>query len=197
MASDHCTCKVGRVAVRRGLDDIDRDLVARRTRTDGRASLRDLTSYFNQEVLRTAMVGAGMAPLAGEVENTYRLLTDDSVGSGNRTRAQRRLERTGVDVDAIHGDFVSHPTLGRHLRECLDLSEPTDENPTSTTRERISKMQSRSEAVIRNAVDGLADKDEVRHGDLTVVVDARVLCESCGTQHPIESFLDRGGCDCD
>lgn len=196
MASDRCECKVGRVAERRGLTDVDRELVDRRTREDG-ASLRDLAAYVDRAVLRAAMEEAGMSPLAGEVRNLYRLLTDDSASSADRTRARRRLERAGVDVEAVRDDFVSHPTVGKHLRECLDLQEPEEPDPVASARERIVKMQSRSEAVVRTAVEGLADRDHVDGGDLTVVLDARVVCESCGTQHPVESFLDRGGCDCD
>lgn len=194
MTTDRCGCKVGRVADRRDLD-VDRDLADRRTRE--RASLRDLAAYFNRRVLQAAMGRAGMAPLDGEAENIYRLLTDDDVSGGARTRARRRLERAGVDVDAVRADFVSHPTVGKHLRECLDLPEPTDDDdPVSTARERVARMQSRSEAVVRDAVEGLAEGGEVAAGDLTVVVDARIVCETCGTQRPVETFLDRGGCDC-
>lgn len=193
--TSHC-CKVGRVAERWGFDDANSELADRRTR-EKQASLRELTAYFNQEVLRAAMERAGMAPLAGEVENTYQLLTDDSVGSGDRTRARRRLERAGVDVAAVRDDFVSHPTIGSHLRNCLELSEPTETDPVETARERIFKMQSRSEAVARNALEGLAAKGAVDAGEFTVVLDARVLCERCGTQHDVESFLERGGCGCE
>lgn len=193
MSSDRCECKVGRVAGRRELD-VDRDLADRRARGE---SLRDLAEHFDRRVLRSAMERAGMAPLSGEVENLYRLLTADEVNSGDRTRARRRLERAGVDVEAVRDDFVSHPTVGKHLRECLEIEQPAERDPVAAARERIVKMQSRSEAVVRDAVEGLADRDEVAGGDLTVVLDARVVCESCGAQHPVESFLDRGGCDCE
>ncbi len=193
MTSD--PCKVGRVAERWDLDDVDRDLADRRTRD--RASLRDLAAYFDRRVLRAAMERAGMAPLDGEPANVHRLLTDDDVSGAARTRARRRLERAGVDVDAVRSDFVSHPTVGKHLRECLDVSKPADGDPVSTARERVARMQSRSEAVVHNAVEGLADGGEVDGGDLTVVVDARVVCETCSAHHSVESFLDRGGCDCE
>ena len=41
------------------------------------------------------MEDAGMAPLDGEVENTYRLLTDSNVNTGAHTQARRRLEHAG------------------------------------------------------------------------------------------------------
>lgn len=196
MTPEACECKVGRVANRWGLD-VDHDLVERRTREDGHASLRDLAAYFNRRVLRAAMEASGMAPLDGEAENAYRLLTDDDVSGASRTRARRRLERAGVDLEAVRADFVSHPTVGKHLRECLEVTEPADDDPVSTARERVAKMQSRSEAVVSNAVEGLVDGGAVAGGDLTVVVDARVVCETCGGQYPVETFLDRGGCDCE
>ncbi len=43
------------------------------------------------------------------------MLTDDDVSSGARTKAVHRLERTGVDVERLEADFVSHRAMRTYL----------------------------------------------------------------------------------
>jgi DNA-binding transcriptional ArsR family regulator len=196
MTGDGCQCKVGRVAERRALSDLDDDLVERREREG--ASLRDLKAQFNRRVLRAAMERAGMAPLDGEVANTHRLLTDESVSAGERTRTQRRLQREGVDVESVRDDFVSHPTVGTHLRECLGVAAREESrDAVEAARERAFKMEGRAEAVVEDAIEGLVERGAVAGGDLSVVVDTRITCTVCGCQRDVGAFLDGDGCDCD
>lgn len=193
-----CGCKVGRAVERFGLEDLNGELAARRRGETGRpASLRDLADHVNREVLRSALAEAGKPPLDGEAENTYRLLRDDDVGSSMRLRARKRLEREGVDVAAVEGSFVSHPTVGTHLEDCLGVEKPpTGGDRTGRTKERMFKVQSRAEAVTEDALDGLVAGDEIAAGELTVTVDVRVACEECGVYERVDAFVDRGGCDC-
>lgn len=193
-----CECKVGRGLEEYGLEDLNEALRARRTGKEGRpASLRDLVDYFNREVLRTALEDAGGTPLDGEVENTYRLLTDDDVSSGARFRARKRLEREGVAPDAVEERFVSHPTMGRHLGDCLGVEKPgTTGKRIETATERIFKMRSRTEAVVETTLGGLASVDRLAAGELAVTVDVQVTCEECGAYEEVGTFVDRGGCDC-
>lgn len=189
---------MGRVIQEFDLDGLNDELVTRR-RGDGDdpASLRDLTEFFNQTVVRSALDRADESPLEGEVENTYRLLTDDDVSSGMRVRVRKQLEGDGVDLDALEDGFVSHPTIGRHLADCLGV-EPsrTSGDRVETARERIFKMQSRAEAVISNTLAGLASASHVAAGELSVTVDARVTCEECGVHGEVAEFIRRGGCAC-
>lgn len=196
--SDRCDCKVGRVADEFDLEGVDEELVARRRGEAGEpASLRTLADFFNVEVVRAALDRADESPLAGEAENIHRLLADDGVSSGTRIRVRKRLEGAGVDPGAVEAGFVSHPTMGRHLAECLGVERPDSTGDRfETARERILKMQSRAEAVTRNTLAGLASADLVAAGDLTVTVDAQVVCETCGVHGDVAGFLDRGGCDC-
>ena len=194
---DRCECKVGRVIEESGLEDVDEELVARRSGESG-ASLRDLADYFNQEVVRSALERAGETPLDGEVENTYRLLTGDDVSNGMRIRVRKRLEGEDIDVEGIEEGFVSHPTMGKHLEQCLDVERtrgPGDR--IGTARERIFKMQNRAEAVTGNTLSGLASADALAVGDLAVNVDIQVMCEECGVYVGVAEFIERGGCDCD
>lgn len=114
----------------------------RRGKAGDSASLRDLVDYFNREVLRSALTDAGEQPLEGELGNVYRLLTDGEVATGTKIRARKRLEREGVDFDAVEQRFVSHRTIGRHLEECLGVekSEPSRDR-LETAKSRIFKMQ--------------------------------------------------------
>jgi hypothetical protein len=58
----------------------------------------------------------GDTVLEGEVEHTYHLLTDDEVSSGDRRRAERRLERQGIDIDTLRSDFVSYQAIRMYLK---------------------------------------------------------------------------------
>lgn len=193
-------CKVGRVIDKYGLAAIDDELRERRAGGSDPDSLRTLQRYFNQRVLRAAMEAAEMDPLDGEVENAYRLLTNDDVSSGMRTRTRQRLKRNGIDVDGVERDFISHPTIGNHLSDCLDVEPATADEGTVADREnvenRIFKMQSRTEAVTAGALEQLQTAGLIEGGDLTVLVDLQVLCEDCGAQHTVREFLQRDGCEC-
>lgn len=196
---DGCDCKVGRVSEEYQLEGLDAELIARRTPEEGRpASLRTLAEHFNQAVLREAVERTGAGVLDGEVENLYRLLTDDDVSRGMRTRARKQLESDAVDLESVEASFVSHPTIGRHLEECLGVEPSASRGErTSNARDRIFKMHSRTEAVVANTLEGLAAADLVAAGDLAVTVDVRVTCQQCGVHAEAGAFIDRGGCDCD
>lgn len=196
--ADGCDCKIGRVIESYELSGIDGELARdRRGDTGPPASLRDLAERFNREVLRQAVEDAGGMPIDVEVTNVYRLLIDDDVSRGRRIRVRKRLEGLGVDLEAVERAFVSHPTMGAHLSDCLGVERPAaDGDRTERVKERVFKLESRGEAVIRNALAGLASSDHVAAGDLTVTMDARVTCETCGVHAPAGEFVDRRGCDC-
>ena len=194
----HC-CKVGRVVEAYGLPSMDDRLTARWLGTDGeRLGLRDLKAFFNRAVLRASMQEAGLDPLDGEVEEIYRLLDEGEAGDRSPVRARERLERAGVDVDSVQRDFVSHPTIGAHLKGCIGVEPPrsTGGDQLAKAEERVFKLQNRMEAVVRGSIEHLRDTDRVEADDFDVFVSARVLCERCGTQYDVHDFLRREGCDC-
>lgn len=197
-----CDCKVGRGSRGYGLDGLDRRLVDRWTRPgDDGYSLRDLADYFNREVLRAAMADAGVEFLDGEVENTYRLLVGDDASSGMQAHARNRLERQGVDVDAVTGAFVSHQTVHTHLTDCLgashdDGADDGDDDRRAATEARLRALQNRTVAVTADALDRLRDADDLALDEFDVFVDVSVLCRACGTQSDLGTLLDEGGCEC-
>ncbi|AUV84671.1 hypothetical protein C2R22_23815 (plasmid) [Salinigranum rubrum] len=99
--------KVATLIARHELDGIGEEMEALWTReTEGRKSLRNLTDFFNKELLRAQLRRAGANPLDGEVANIYRLLSDDNVSSGKRVQAERTLEQHDIDVDQLRTEFV-------------------------------------------------------------------------------------------
>jgi hypothetical protein len=192
-----CDCKVGRVLEEFGLTDVDAEL-ARRWRTR-EASVRDLQEYFNREVLKAATRDAMPDTLDGEVENLYRLLTDDDVSRGMRAQARNRLERQGVDVEGVTESFVSHQTIYRHLRGCTDVEpeEETEAEPVEQAVRRLRRLRSRTETVTRSTLESLQNNGHVGFGDFDVLVDVTVVCNDCGTRKSVVSALRDGGCACE
>lgn len=195
-----CGCKVGDAIDAYDLAGLNADLRTEWTgKADERRSVRELAEGLNQAVLRTAMDSEGMSVLEGEVENLYRLLTEEQGGDA-RTRARRRLEREGVDADAVTDDFVSHQTMYRHLTNCLEATASTDEEDDDTRRERTSdhlrSLQQRVVAVAENTLSSLRSNDALALADFEVFVDVSVICSDCGRDYDIGTLLSRGGCVC-
>lgn len=193
-----CDCKVGRVADRYGLSDLDRELCTR-WRGDGheKHSLRKLEAYLGRRVLESALREAGVDTLHGEVANLYDLLAGDDVSEGVRVEARRRLDRDGVDVDRVERDFVSHQSIHAHLRECLDVNHDPGEGATvdrgSST---VYALRNRTETVTAGTLERLRDNGKLALDGFDVYVDVRVACEECGRFHEIGSLFESGGCDC-
>lgn len=162
-------------------------------------SLRDLADELNVAILREVMEAANLEPLDGEVENTYRLLTEEEVSSGMRTAKRNQLERGGVDVESVEGDFVTHQAIYAYLREVLDVSkqDQEDSDPIEKHSERINRLRSRTAAVANNSVDSLVSSNALEVGDPEVSVNIQVYCHQCNSQYPLSSLLTRGGCDCE
>lgn len=191
----HC-CKVRRSLEAYGLGRMDAELTRWWTGEGGEShSLRELESRVNKRILEAALREAGADVLEGEVDNYYRLLVDDDVTEGVRTRASRRLERAGVDVDRLRSDFVSHQTIHAHLRECLSVSKSKRRTSEKRARESVAALQHRTGAVVENTLQRLSG-DELDLGSFEVFVNVDVLCNECDSYHDLYDLLEAGGCDC-
>lgn len=194
-----CGCKVGRSIRKYGLQSINRQLSTRWSAAgEERYSLRELERHFNQAVLEAAMRDAGMDPLDGEVSYIYDLLTDDGKSSRMRVRAVRRLERAGIDPEHVQRNFVTHPTIGSHLKNCLSVDPPTADPSAQVDRakERVYKMQNKTEAVIRSSLEHLIETERLEADDIEVFVSAQVVCGHCGKQYDVGEFIRNDGCEC-
>lgn len=188
--------KVARVIKEYDLEGMGVRLEAAWTGETGeRTSLRDLADEFNEAVLEAALRKAGVSPLNLEVSGTHEALRN---GSGpEATRAQRRLEREGVDPDALADDFVTHQAIHTYLTKDRKASLPDDEgDPVERKIETIEKLQGRFAAVTESAVSSLASADELDGDEYDVLVDIRIVCPACGSDHPVGELLREGGCGC-
>jgi hypothetical protein len=143
------------------------------------------------------MIDAEIQPLDGDVENVYRLLTDDDVSTADRTRAQRRLDREDVDVDQLQQEFVTYQAIRTYLREHRGASYSGEtRDRTESEKEHIQRLRGRVQSVTNSKLAQLQRNGDIDLGSFRTLVEVNVLCEDCGTQYAVETLLDNGGCDC-
>ena len=188
--------KVARLIDEYDLRGLGAELERSWTAEKNRKSLRKLASYFNQQLLRRALDGANIQHLDGELENTYRLLTDDDVSSAESTRIKRRLERDGVDVDELKSDFVTYQAIRSYLKNHRGAEyTPAETDPLEREATNVRKLRGRMVSVTEGKLEQLRD-DELTLGEFQTLADIRVVCKDCNTRFDILELLDRGGCNC-
>ncbi|SNZ16917.1 hypothetical protein SAMN06269185_2813 [Natronoarchaeum philippinense] len=198
-SGEDCGCKVGRIIDQYDLAALNDDLVADWTGARGeRRSLRQLAHEVNRRVLRSAMDEAAMEYRDGELENIYRILTDDDVSSGSRTETRRELEHASVPIEQVERDFVSHQTVHTHLTDCLaaSIEEPDADERIENARDTVRALQNRTVAVTDDTIGRLDNADALSIGEYSVLVDVTVVCEDCGSHYTVGELLDAGACDC-
>lgn len=186
--------KVGRVLAEYDLTQLQENLPGLWLGEEGdQQSLRSLAHRINRDILEAAMANAGLTPLEGEVENYYRLLTDKDVSSGDRTQAQRALERDGVDVDTVVNDFVTHQAVHTFLQKYHGAERTvTKKDP----RETVERLRGRLQAVTRDAVESSRNNDTESFADFLVVVNIEVICKACGERVEASEVLSGATCSC-
>lgn len=188
--------KVARLLDEYNLEGLGSEMEARWTADEDRMSLRSLADYFNQEVLRSCFEDAGIDTLDGELENIYRLLTDD-VSAAERTRVRRRLQRDGLDVNAVEDDFVTYQAIRTYLKEHRDAKYVRDsKDPIEREIENIERLRGRVDTVTSGKLNQLRERGDLSLGPFRTVVGVKVVCEDCHSQYNVLDLLERGGCDC-
>ena len=189
--------KVMRLLDEYDLPDMGEELERRWTADEDRWSLRDLATHFNHQLLRLTLEDANVQTLEGEVENIYRLLTDDEVSSADRTRIRRRLERDGVDVDALEKDFVTYQAIRTYLKKHRNAEYTPDEtDPLEREISNVEQLRGRLVSVTEGKLEQLRNAEELDLGEFRLLVDVQVVCEDCNGQFEVVELLERGGCDC-
>jgi len=189
--------KVARLLEAHDLEGLGAEMEARWTAEDDRMSLRPLADHFNQAVLRSRLADAGVDTLDGELENIYRLLTDDDISSAQRTRVRRRLERDGLDVESIEDEFVTYQAIRTYLTEYRDAEyQMVDRDPIEREVENVERLRGRVETVTTGKLEQLRGGD-LDLGSFRTVVDVNVVCEDCHSQYDVLDLLEQGGCDCE
>jgi hypothetical protein len=167
------------------------------TAEDDRYSLRDLADYFNQHLIEQALEDENTQPLDGEIPNIYRLLTDEDVSSAERTRVRRRLERDGVDADALESEFVTYQAIRTYLQEHRGVEyTPTKTDPLEREAENLQQLRGRTAAVTEGKLKQLRDNNDIVLDEFRTLITIQAVCEECNTQFDVFEILDRGGCEC-
>ena len=189
--------KVARLIDEYDLQGLGANLEQQWTADEDRKSLRDLASYFNQQLLQRTLEGANVQYLDGEIKNTYRLLIGDGVSSAESTRVKRRLERDGIDVDALETDFVTYQAIRSYLRDHRGAEyTPAETDPLEREATNTQKLRGRMATVTEGKLEQLRASDELTLGEFRTLADIRVVCEDCNTQFDVLNLLNRGGCNC-
>lgn len=189
--------KVGRLIRRYAFDDMPERLERYwRGENVERHSLRELATMFNERLVEGMLVDAGMNPLDGEASNLYDLLTGESVTSGARTRAERRLDREGVDVTELRDSFVSHQAIHTYLTAVRGQEYEAGGADVDERIETIQRLISRTRSVSTDTVTALDRADEVDVGEFDVTAEVHVTCTDCNTRYDLRNLLRRGGCGC-
>lgn len=163
-----------------------------------RKSLRELAEEFNRRLLTAAMDQSELSTLDGEIDNLFRLLTDDEVTAGARTDARSRLERNGVDVEQLERDFVTYQAIRSYLQNerGAEYEGASDGDRLERTADSIERLRSRLNSVCETNLGQLRETDRITLGDFRLFVSVDVLCEECGSQYTVGELLERGGCEC-
>lgn len=189
--------KVERLIEEYDLHGIGAELERSWTADEDRRSLRDLADYFNRQLLDATLDATGIQHLDGEIQNTYRLLTADDVSGADRTHVRRRLERDGVDVDKLEGDFVTYQAIRTYLKDHRGAEYTPDQtDPIEREKANVQRLRGRMAAVTKGTFEQLRDSDRLELGEFQILAEIQVVCEDCNTQFDVVELLERGRCDC-
>jgi hypothetical protein len=190
--------KVARLVDEYDLNDVGDELEARWTATgDAHWSLRDLAAVFNRELIEARLDEADVRLSEREIDAVVRSLTGDEVSAADQTKLRRRLERDGVDVDALDCDVVTYQAVRSYLREHRGVEyERGNGNRMTTAAETIQKLRGRLVSVTETKLKGLRKTANLTLGEFHVTIDVRVLCTECDSRYGVTELLSSGGCDC-
>lgn len=193
--------KVGRVIEQYDLVGLGEELEKRwlgERRT--KQSLRELEAHLNQKILESAILESDETLLKEEIEIIYRLLTNEESSRVTRTEVESKLDRWGVDVKEVSGDFVSHQAVHNYLTDVRGVELPPDEkNSTATIEKReevIQRLRSRLVSVTERSIENLRSSEAVSVGEFDIVVNITIHCSDCVATQDIGEFLREGGCQC-
>jgi len=191
--------KVARVLDKYDLSTLGDILVSRWTAKNNRMSIRQLTEFFNKQLLKSRLDKKRVDMLPGEIDNMYELLTDEDVTSGTRIQAENRLSEYGIDVDELRSDFVSrqaiHTYLTKHRQKTYN--RPDADETIDKRLEDLQRLKSRERAVTKQTLSTLRKTGHITLGQFQIFSSVQVQCSDCGRQFELSTLLDRGGCDCE
>ncbi|MDS0477333.1 rod-determining factor RdfA [Natrinema sp. 1APR25-10V2] len=189
--------KVGRLIEEYNFDGFGGELERMWTASgDERKSLRDLADIFNKRILQSTIDESGVTRLDTDVDNIYLQLKGEKGTSADQTRIRRRLEREGIDVEALQSDFVTYAAIRSYLKEERNAEYNPSQNPVTRDKNSIQQLRSRTRLVTETKLNGLVENDQIELGSHEVTVDINVFCEDCGRQFDVIDLLDQKKCEC-
>lgn len=189
-----CNCKVGRVAEAYDLTELDAKLEKRYVTED--SSLRDLSEYINTQVIGVVLEDSG-ADIVGNPGSIYQTLRDDDGPPERRANIRDQLTYSGVNMESVISDFVSHQTVRAHLRDCLDIDTTRGGvDNIEEARDVINWARERDEEIIYRVFERLNHQGILNIGDLEVSHTIRIACVDCGKSYRPDDILSEGACDC-
>lgn len=156
-------------------------------------TLKELRDHFNREVLRRAMMNAGMDIYPGEIEASYKYLFDDAEPESMKKDVEIRLEENGVDVDQIVDDFINSPqTILNYLHEVEGVELQREKDSRTSSEKSLNHIQSlnkRYENVVRKILDRLVRTDKLPESDYSIEINCIVTDENKNETRYIEELL--------
>ena len=193
-------CKIEIVVERYGLDDqetryasLDDRLLTQWTESDGNKSTgyRQLTAWFNKQILRTVYDEYGRDTTGNRIGNDYEALTGDD--DLLREDVRDDLVADDIDADSLQQDFVSWSTMRTHLKSCLDGEKAMHESDTDWQRRSVEIAKNISKSKVQEALPSLSNSGRLAGGtDANVDIQVLLSCPDCPTRIPFSDALDRG-----
>lgn len=193
-------CKIGIVVERYELDErearyasLDDRLLTRWTEGNGNksAGYRQLTEWFNKQLLRTMYDEHGRDTTGNRVENDYEAL----IGDNELLREEVRddLLADGIDANSLQQDFVSWSTMRTHLNSCLDGKKEIHESDTDWQRQSIEIAKNILKSKVQEALPSLSNSGKLLGGkDANIDIQVLLSCPDCPTRIPFSDALARG-----
>jgi hypothetical protein len=149
-----------------------------------------LVDCFNRHLLDAVLNSTGIQHLDGEIENTFRLLSDDDVSSADRTRVRRCLERDGLDVDELEHDFVTY----QEIRSYPKGYQGAEYGPARMREDESPATPGSDGCYHGKEIEQFRDSLEL--GDFRILAGIEAAYEDCNDQFYAVELLERGGCNC-
>ena len=167
---------------------------------------RDLADYVNQRILAAALASAGVDvtdALFGAVSSDdaltalYEALANTDTPAERQARVRTRLAQLGVDVETVEANWITHPTIRTHLRDCLGITTRRTATVTpDDARDTIEWGRTRCANVIDQTFKRLRNADIVSTGPLEITVTIQLTCTTCGETFRPGQLLTDTECAC-
>lgn len=199
-----CSCKVGRNIERYDLEGLNDDL--HRERSKNEASLRELADQINRQILKKSIedsdialadVAYGAVSQDEALSAVYETLTSDTIAADREAHVRKRLEQNGVNVKSIESDWVTHPTVRTHLKDCLniDTSRSVQITPDDAM-DTVEWARARCRQIIEQTMSRLVSSGHIEIADSDVAITISIECSECGRTYRLPELLDKRSCAC-